>query len=208
MNKDYLISLVFIITTSIGIVWFSRFIIFEEFIPNETVQIVGQIFIEASATLIGFWGVVLVFVLKSTQSYKEQRNTEIYKILRKQTELTIKKEFEEKKQDYIEKQIKLNDNWLKHLENRVTWANELISAVCVMGMSVVALFILCIFSSLSMMSTSMTTSLEPPQEFVKNLPTASSELLFPLTFFALGIIFIFGLMIVLFVVHGKPKDSD
>ena len=78
--------------------------------------------------------------MKSTISYKEQKNTQIYELSKEQTELEIKskKGFQStsnvsskensldisdfSEQAHIEQQIKNNTRWLNHLERGVDWA--------------------------------------------------------------------------------------
>ena len=82
------------------------------------------------------------------------------------------------------------------------------SAICCIGMAVIALFILCIFSSLELMTTSMTVSLDDPEALVVSLGVSSFELFYPLTFFAFGLILIFSLMTIYFVIPEKPKPDS
>jgi hypothetical protein len=207
MTRQYMVPLIISVLTFIGVICFSRFIIFVDYILNETVQIIGKIIIEASATLIGFWGVILVFILKSTQSYKEQNETQMYEITSKQVDLLVKKEFEteEEQQKIIELQMEKNKKWLSLLARNVTWANDWMRAMCYWGMGVVGIFIVCIFSSLELMSTSMTASLEV-SEFVETLGPSGLQMSFPLMLFAFGISYIF--IAILFIAPKKPKQES
>lgn len=206
MNREYLVPLIISVMTIIGIIWFSRYIIFADYIQHETVQIIGQILIEASVTLIGFWGVILVYILKSTQSFKQQNETQMFEITSKHVELALKKEFEtEEKQKIIERQLEKYKKWLSLLERNVTWADNGIRAMCYWGIGVVGIFIVCIFSSLALMSDSMTASLEV-SEFIVTLGPTGLQMSFPLMFFASGIIFIF--LAILFIAPNKPKPES
>jgi len=206
MNREYLVPLIISVMTIIGLIWFSRYIIFADYIQHETVQIIGQILIEASVTLIGFWGVILVYILKSTQSFKQQNETQMFEITSKHVELAVKKEFEtEEKQKIIELQLEKYKKWLSLLERNVTWADDGIRAMCYWGMGVVGIFVVCIFSSLALMSDSMTASLEV-SEFVETLGPTGLQMSLPLMLFAFGIILIF--MAILFIAPEKPKPES
>jgi len=200
------VPLIISVMTIIGLIWFSRYIIFADYIQHETVQIIGQILIEASVTLIGFWGVILVYILKSTQSFKQQNETQMFEITSKHVELAVKKEFEtEEKQKIIELQLEKYKKWLSLLERNVTWADDGIRAMCYWGMGVVGIFVVCIFSSLALMSDSMTASLEV-SEFVETLGPTGLQMSLPLMLFAFGIILIF--MAILFIAPEKPKPES
>jgi len=206
MNRQYIAPLIISIMTFIGIFWFSRFIIFADYIPYETVQMFGPILIEASATLIGFWGIILVYILKSTQSFKQQNETRIWEISFKQVELLSKKEFEtEEEQKTIEKQMERYEKGLSFLERNVTWADDAIRMMCYWGMGVVGIFILCIFSSLDLMRTSMAARLDV-SEFVQHLVPSGLQMIFPILMFAFGINLIF--LAIFFISPAKPKPDS
>jgi hypothetical protein len=194
MNRKFiwgLIGLAMIIAGVIVPLWILRLISIFDYIPDETVQIFGKTIIKISAALIGFWGIILVFILKSIQSYRERTIAQIHKINLKLNNLVVKKEFEDKaKGKFIDSQIDLNEKWVNLLNKHVIWANDRIRDICYIGIIVVAIFIASILSSMAVMGISMTNK-KLSNEFVEFLGVPYSYMSFPLIALIFGIIGIF-----------------
>lgn len=211
MTRQYITPLIISIMTIIGVFGFSRFIVFGDYIPNETVQIIGKIIIEVSATLIGFWGVILVFQLREIHVYRDNINNQTIEYFLRMKDVVNRKEIEDKtKQKIIDQQIKLekkwfNETWMSYQKKSIEWANKGIRLMCYMGMGIVGIFVLCIFSSLALMSSSMSASLDV-SEFVEYLGTSGLQMSIPLILLASGIIYIF--MAMLLIVPAKPKHDS
>jgi hypothetical protein len=194
MSRKIIWSLAGLAVITAGVIvplWMLRFISLFDYIPNETVQIMGKTIIEVSGALIGFWGIILVFILRSIQSYRDRTITQIHKINLKLVNLAVRKELEEKtNRKFIDSQIDLSEKWMNFLNKSVTWANDRIRNICYMGIAVTAVFIASILSSMAVMGMSMTNRVLST-EFVEFLGVPYSYMSIPLMLLILGIIGIF-----------------
>lgn len=175
----------------------SRYISIFDYIPNETVQIVGKTIIEISAALIGFWSLILVFILRSIQSSKNGTITQIHKTNLKLASLVIRKEFEGKRrQKIIDSQIDLHKKWLGFLNELVVWTNGGIRGILVFGIVVIIFFIASILSSMAIMGMSMAQT-KLSNEFVEFLGVHYSKMSLPLSMLFTGIIAMFVAMVLI-----------
>jgi len=207
MNRWFKIILIglTLVVAAFAPFWISNWISVEvDYVPNKTVQITCKAVIDISAALLGFFGLILVFDLKSIQSSRDRAIGEIYRIAEKQANLVVRKDFEGKmKRKLIESQLDLNkkrvDTLIKYFEQE----NEIIRTTCCLGAVVVAFFVVSILSSIAVMGKSMTEK-SLSNEFVEFLGVPPGYMSIPLMFLIMGIIFIF--VEIILIAPWKPKS--
>lgn len=163
MSKSYLEKLMISLKKAIliGLVGFfcglTPFLIFKytstnDFIIADTATTLLKTLIEVNVTLLGFWGLIIVYLLNSLNNLRDQAMTSIREILLKSSDLEIKK-FENEdaeRNKFIEMTLKVMGKTIETYRKGIKNILYNIRITCYSSVIVATIFIvsiiLCVFS--------------------------------------------------------------